>query len=243
MSSPDSFCSVILWAGSLSPNLLYHFRFGQTWEWNQDSVDPPGKLLCPLTRSCFLLLLIGRLFLLALPHLLRTCLSSLWSSPFPRHALALILFSCQGAALTHVDSLPPHNLVLWTNSSVPFPFGKGKSGVLTNCSLYGTEVTLSFSAGPVSSSFSAETYTILQAFCWSRQHQQICHFFLFLSDSRSVLATLSSPPSFLLPQSLWQKLPSLSPVLSGYNGSPDTRFSQGTMRLMSWLIMPCANPL
>ena len=27
----------------------------------------------------------------------------------------------------------------------------------------------------------------------------------------------------------------LSPVLSGYNGSPDTRFSQGMTRLMSWL--------
>ena len=26
----------------------------------------------------------------------------------------------------------------------------------------------------------------------------------------------------------------LSPVLSGYNGSPDTRFSRGTTRLMDW---------
>ena len=33
---------------------------------------------------------------------------------------------------------------------------------------------------------------------------------LLLSDSRSVLTTLSSPPSFLLPQSLWQELSSLS---------------------------------
>ena len=32
---------------------------------------------------------------------------------------------------------------------------------------------------------------------------------LFLSDSRSILATLSSPPSFLLPQTLWKKLSSL----------------------------------
>ena len=46
----------------------------------------------------------------------------------------------------------------------------------------------------------------LHALCWSRQHQQVCHFssLLLLSDSRSVLATLSSPPSFLLPQTLWQ---------------------------------------
>ena len=114
--------------------------------------------------------------------------------------------SRQGAALAHLDSLPPHDLVLWTDGSVPFPFGKGGSGVLANCSLCGTEATLSFSAGPVCSSFSAEACAILYALCWSRQHQQVCHFssLLLLSDSRSVLATLSSPPPFLLSQTLWQ---------------------------------------
>ena len=96
--------------------------------------------------------------------------------------------------------------MLWTDGSVPFPLGKGGSGVLANCSLCGTGATLSFSAGPVCSSFSAEACTILHAFCWSRQHQQVCHFssLLLLFDSRSVLATLSSPPSFLLSQTLWQ---------------------------------------
>ena len=65
---------------------------------------------------------------------------------------------------------------------------------------------LFFSAGPVCSSFSAEACAILHALCWSRQHQQVCHFYcvLLLSDSRSVLATLSSSPSFLLSQTLWQ---------------------------------------
>ena len=114
--------------------------------------------------------------------------------------------SCQGAALAHLDSFSPHDLVLWTDGSVSFPFGKGGSGVLANCSLCGTEATRSFSAGPVCSSFSAEACTILRALCWSRQHQQVCHLssLILLSDSRSVLATLSSPPSFLLPQTLWQ---------------------------------------
>ena len=114
--------------------------------------------------------------------------------------------SRQGAALAHLDSLPPDDPVLSTDGSVPFPFGKGGSGVLANCSLCGTEATLSFSAGPVCSSFSAEACAILHAFCWSRQHQQVCHFssLLLLSDSRSVLTTLSSPPSFLLSQTLWQ---------------------------------------
>ena len=114
--------------------------------------------------------------------------------------------SHQSGALAHLDSLPPHDLVLWTDGSVPFPFGKGGSGVLANCSLCGTEATLSFSAGPVCLSFSAEACAILHALCWSRQHQQVCHFsfLLLLSDSRSVLATLFSPPSFLLSQTLWQ---------------------------------------
>ena len=110
----------------------------------------------------------------------------------------------QGAALAHLDSLPPHDLVLWTDGCVPF--GKGGSGVLVNCSLCGTEATLSFSAGPVCSSFSVEVCAILHALCWSRQHQHVCHFssLFLLSDSRSVLATLSSPLSFLLSQTLWQ---------------------------------------
>ena len=124
--------------------------------------------------------------------------------------------SRQGAALAHLDSLPPHDLVLWTDGSVPFPFGKGGSGILANYSLCGTEATLSFSAVPVCSSFSAEACAILHALCWSWQHQQVCHFssFLLLSGSRSLLATLSSPPSFLLPQNLWQIWQELSSLSS-----------------------------
>ena len=91
--------------------------------------------------------------------------------------------SRQGAALAHLDSLPPHDLVLWTDGSVPFPFGKGGSGVLANCSLCGTEANPSFSAGPVCSSFFAEACAILHALCWSRQHQQVCHFSSLLHHS------------------------------------------------------------
>ena len=160
----------------------------------------------PLTRSCSLLPLLERLFLHALPFLFGICPRSRWSPPFPLNHLALIPLSRQGVALAHLDSLTAHDLVLWTDSSVPFPFGRGGSGALANCSLCGTEATLSFSAGPVCSSFSAEAWAILHALCWSWKHQQVCHFssLLLLSDSRSVLATLSSPPSFLLSQTLWQ---------------------------------------
>ena len=119
---------------------------------------------------------------------------STFSSPCSRSDPSL---TRQGAALVHLDSLPHRDLVLRTDGS--FPFGKGGSGVLANCPLCGTEATLSFSAGPVCSSFSAEACAILHAFCWSRQLQQVCHFssLLLLSDSRFVLTTLSSPPSFI----------------------------------------------
>ena len=62
--------------------------------------------------------------------------------------------SRQGAALARLDSHPPHDLVLWTDGSVPFPLARAAPAYLpTNCSLCGTEATLSFSTGPACSSF------------------------------------------------------------------------------------------
>ena len=199
----------------MSPNLLSYFRFGQTW-------SETKTLQIVLESFCFhslpmLPFASSREALLACPpfppwDLPLFTMGSTLSSPCSRSDPPL---SHQGAALAHLDSLPPHDLVLWTDGSVPFPFGKSGSGILANCSLWGTEATLSFSAGPVCSSFSAEACTILHALCWCQQHQQVCHFssLLLLSDSRSVLITLSSPPSFLSPQTLlqiWQELSSLS---------------------------------
>ena len=119
-------------------------------------------------------------------------------------------------------------------------------------SLCGTEATLSFSAGPVCLSFSAEAYIILQALCWSRQHQQVCHFssLLLLSDSRSVLATLSSPLSFLSSQSLceiWRELSSLSSCsirlqwVPGYSFLPGNNAADELARRGA-LLVPSAIP-
>ena len=55
--------------------------------------------------------------------------------------------SRQGAALAHLDSLPPHDLVLWTNGLF-FVFGQSGSDVLANCSLCCTEATFSFFGRP-----------------------------------------------------------------------------------------------
>ena len=78
-------------------------------------------------------------------------------------------------------ALPPYDLVLQTNGSVPFPFGKGGFAVLAICSLGGTEATLFFLAGPVCSSFSAEACAILHA---------LSAISLLLSDSYSVLSSI-----------------------------------------------------
>ena len=142
----------------------------------------------------------------------------------------------EGAALAHLGFLTPHDLVLRTDGSVPFPFSKGGSGVLAICSFCGTEATFSFSVGPVCSSFSAEACAILHALCWFQQHQQVCHLssLILLSDSRSFLVTLSSPRFFHLPQTLWQICLLFSPVLSGYNESLNICFSRGTTQVMIW---------
>ena len=142
--------------------------------------------------------------LACLLFLLGICLPSQWSQSSPSHALTLIPpLTHQDPVLAHFDSLHPDDLVLWTDGSVPFPLGKYGSGVLANCSLCDTKATLSFSTSPVYSSFSAEACTILQALCWSWQHQQDCHLSsLFLqSDSHS-----SSPPCPLLHLSSCLKL-------------------------------------
>ena len=65
----------------------------------------------PLTCSFFLLLPLGRLFLLAVPYLFGTCLSSQWSLPFPLHAPALISPSLAKVRLSFTLTL--HHLTIW----------------------------------------------------------------------------------------------------------------------------------
>ena len=139
-----------------------------------------------LTCSCFLVLHRGRILLLSFPVLLGICLPSLWITLSPLHALALILLS-----LTKVPVSPTLRFGTLDCGSVPFPFGKGGYGILANCSHCGIEATVSFSAGPVCSNFSAGACAILQALCSSRQNQKVYNYsFLLLFDYCSVLTTL-----------------------------------------------------
>ena len=118
--------------------------------------------------------------------------------------------------------------MIWTDNSTPFPFDKGGSGVLSVYSLCGTVTTLSFSVGPVWSSFSAEASAILQALCWSQQQQSslprlslcLCHIFL------SFYLNLSGRSGRNCLLFLF--------VLLGYNESPGIHITWGTTLLIIW---------
>ena len=146
----------------------------------------------PLTRSCFLLLLVGRLFLLALPFFPAIYLRSLWSPPFPLHALALIPFSLAKVRLSPTLTLCP--FMIWCSGQTAlflFLLAKAAPAFLPTALSVALRPLFPFRQAQYAS---AEACAILHALCWSRQHQQVCHFssLFLLPDSLSVLATLSS---------------------------------------------------
>ena len=108
-------------------------------------------------------------------------------------------------ASSRLSSLPPSDIQVWTDGSVPSLFGPGGAGVYVTCSKCNTSNSLSFFSGPIASSFTAETFALKQGLAWCTSHSMICKFqsVLFLTDSQSALSILSSAPSYLLPESLW----------------------------------------
>ena len=108
------------------------------------------------------------------------------------------------SASNRLSSLPPSDIQVWTDGSVPSLFGPGGAGVYVTCSKCHTSNSLSFSTGPIASSFTAETFALKQSLDWGTNHLMTCKFqsVLFLTDSQSVLSILSSAPSYLLPESL-----------------------------------------
>ena len=144
--------------------------------------------------------------------------------------------SCQGAALAHLDSIPPYDLVLWTDSSVPFPFDNGGSSVLANCSLCGTEATLFFQQAQYAQVFLLKLAPFCTLFAGLGSINKSAIFFLF---SSYLIPVLSSSSCSLLRLSCYLNLSGRDcllspPALSGYNGSPDTCFFRETAQLMSW---------
>ena len=154
----------------------------------------------PLTRSCFLLLVLGRLVLLALPFLLGICFYSLWSLPFPLHAPALILLSLVKIRLSLTLTLS--HLKMWC-------FGQTALFLLARAAQAYLPTAHSVALRPL---FPSQLAQFVQVFLL--KPVPFCMLFaglgstnklaisLVLSDSHSVLVNFSSPPSFSLLQTL-----------------------------------------
>ena len=112
-SHSDSLHSFFLRTGSSSPNLLSHLRFGQTWS-ETKTADRPGELMRPLTRSCFLLLVLGRLLFLFFcfichfyPPFTRKRIVSLYFGRYVRTRLGVAFFEVYGPPVFHIKAGHP----------------------------------------------------------------------------------------------------------------------------------------
>jgi len=117
-------------------------------------------------------------------------------------------------------SFPTSDVVVWTNGFVPSPLGAGGAGIHAVCARYSSFSSLSNSAGPISSSFSAESFALVHGLEWCHYHLKSCHFqsALFLTDSQSASTLLSKAPAFLQPKFFWD-ISDLSDSLSSHCSS------------------------
>ena len=160
--------------------------FGQTWSKNQDSTDP---LVSSWVHSSA-----HASFYFPMEALLACPPFHPWNLPFFTVESTLSSpCSCfdppptrQGAALAHLDSLPPYDLVFWTDGSVPFPFDKGGSDVLTNCSL-AMRPLFHFQQAQYAQVFPLKSASFCKIFAGLDSTNKSATSLLFLSDSRSVL--------------------------------------------------------
>ena len=192
----------------------------------------------PLTRSCFLLLGPGRLFLLALPVLLGICLPSRWSPPFPLHALALIPLTLAKVRLSLILTLS--SLMIWFSGQTAlllFLLARAAPAFLPTALSVALRPLFPFQHAQYVPVFPLKPAPFCTLFAGLGNTIKSAIFLLFFS---CLTLVESSPPCPLLHLSCYLKLCGrsgrncvLSPVLSGYNGSPDTRFSREMTQLMS----------
>ena len=144
--------------------------------------------------------------------------------------------SCQNATLAHLVFLPPHNLVIWTDSSVFF-------FLLAKAALASLQTGLFVVLRPPFPFWQAQFVQVFPL-----KPAPFCTLFaglastkslplIFLSNSRSVLNTLSARSSFPLPQTLsqiWQESSFLSSFIIRLKWiSRYSFFFQQTMQLTS----------
>ena len=179
----------------------------------------------PLTRLCSILLL-SREALLACPPFPSGILPSFTveSMLYSSCSRSNPFFSRQGSVLAH--------LTIWYfDQTALFLLFLAKTALAYLPNALSVELRLLF---PFWQAQCAQVFPVKPApFCklfaglGSTNRSAISRF--LLSDSRCVLSSIFSFTSISLAGTVFSP-----PVLSGYNGSADTRFSHGTTWLMSW---------
>ena len=149
------------------------------------------------------------------------------------------LLSRQGGALVHLDSLP---LVIWYSGLTALSLlllAKAAPAYLPTAFSLAQRPLFSFQKAQYVQVFSLKPAPFCTLFAGLGSTNKPITSFLFFY----LTPVLSSSLCSLLHLSSYLKLCGRSgrncllspPVLSGYDGSPDTRFSRGTTRLMCWL--------
>ena len=142
--------------------------------------------------------------MLALPFLLGICLPSRSSPPFLLHALALIPLFLAGVRLSPILTLSP--LMTWYSGQTAlflFHLARAAPAFLPTALSVALRPLFPFRQAQYVQVFLLKPAPFCTLFAGLGNTIKSA-IFLLLSDSRSVLATLSSPPPFLLSQTLWQ---------------------------------------
>ena len=170
---------------------------------------------------------------------LESCLHSRWSPPFPLHALALILLTLAKVRLSPTLTLSP--LMIWYSGQTAlflFLLARAAPAFLPTALSVALRPLFPFRQAQFVPVFPLKPAPFCTLFAGLGNTIKSAIFLLFFS---CLTLVLSLPPCSLLHLSCYLKLCGRSgrnclfspPVLSGYNRSPDTRFSQGTTQLMS----------
>ena len=173
------------------------------------------------------------------PVLLGICPRSRSSPPFPLHALALIPLTLAKVRLS--PTLTLFLLMIWYSGQTAlflFLLARAAPAFLPTALSVALRPLFPFRQAQFVPVFPLKPAPFCTLFAGLGNTIKSAILLLFFS---CLTLVLSSPPCPLLHLSCYLKLcgrsgrncPSSPPVLSGYNGSPDTRFSRGTTQLMS----------
>ena len=150
--------------------------------------------------------------MLALPFLLGICLRSRWSPPFPLHALALIPLTLAKMRLSPTLTLSP--LMIWCFGQTAlflFLLAKAAPAFLPTALSVALRPLFPFRQAQYAPVFPLKPAPFCTLFAGLGSTIKSAIFLLFVSYLTLVL---SSPPSFLLSQTLWQIWQELSSLSS-----------------------------